>query len=41
MKSIREPNASLTVMGGGTSAYSASKAALYALTRMLADKLRP
>jgi NAD(P)-dependent dehydrogenase (short-subunit alcohol dehydrogenase family) len=30
----------LTVMGGGTPAYSVSKAALNALTRMLADELR-
>ena len=33
--------ASLTSMGGGTPAYSASKAALNALTRMLAAELRP
>ena len=33
--------ASLTSMGGGTPAYSASKAALDALTRMLAAELRP
>ncbi|MGG2459595.1 SDR family oxidoreductase [Streptomyces sp. RGM 3693] len=33
--------ASLTNMGGGTPAYSASKAALNALTRMLAAELRP
>ncbi|MDT3399525.1 SDR family NAD(P)-dependent oxidoreductase [Streptomyces sp. B1866] len=32
---------SLTNMGGGTPAYSASKAALNALTRMLAAELRP
>jgi NAD(P)-dependent dehydrogenase (short-subunit alcohol dehydrogenase family) len=30
----------LTSMGGGTPAYSLSKAALNALTRMLADELR-
>ncbi|WTW97251.1 SDR family NAD(P)-dependent oxidoreductase [Streptomycetaceae bacterium NBC_01309] len=33
--------ASLTNMGGGTPAYTASKAALNALTRMLAAELRP
>ncbi len=32
---------SLTSMGGGTPAYTVSKAALNALTRMLADELRP
>lgn len=32
---------SLTNMGGGTPAYTASKAALNALTRMLAAELRP
>ena len=32
---------SLTGMGGGTPAYAASKAALNALTRMLAAELRP
>jgi NAD(P)-dependent dehydrogenase (short-subunit alcohol dehydrogenase family) len=32
---------SLTSMGGGTPAYTASKAALNALTRMLAAELRP
>jgi NAD(P)-dependent dehydrogenase (short-subunit alcohol dehydrogenase family) len=37
---VSSESGSLTVMGGGTPAYSASKAALNALTRMLADELR-
>ena len=38
---VSSESGSLTVMGGGTPAYSVSKAALNALTRMLADELRP
>jgi NAD(P)-dependent dehydrogenase (short-subunit alcohol dehydrogenase family) len=37
---VSSESGSLTVMGGGTPAYSTSKAALNALTRMLADELR-
>lgn len=37
---VSSESGSLTVMGGGTPAYSVSKAALNALTRMLADELR-
>lgn len=36
---VSSESGSLTVMGGGTPAYSVSKAALNALTRMLADEL--
>ncbi|HEX8180910.1 MAG TPA: SDR family oxidoreductase [Pyrinomonadaceae bacterium] len=38
---VSSESGSLTLMGGGTPAYSVSKAALNALTRMLADELRP
>lgn len=38
---VSSESGSLTVMGGGTPAYSVSKAALNALTRMLSDELRP
>ncbi|HEX6182678.1 MAG TPA: SDR family oxidoreductase [Pyrinomonadaceae bacterium] len=38
---VSSESGSLDVMGGGTPAYSVSKAALNALTRMLADELRP
>ncbi|MDQ3802302.1 MAG: SDR family oxidoreductase [Acidobacteriota bacterium] len=38
---VSSESGSLTVMGGGTPAYSVSKVALNALTRMLADELRP
>jgi NAD(P)-dependent dehydrogenase (short-subunit alcohol dehydrogenase family) len=37
---VSSESGSLSVMGGGTPAYSVSKAALNALTRMLADELR-
>jgi NAD(P)-dependent dehydrogenase (short-subunit alcohol dehydrogenase family) len=37
---VSSESGSLTVMGGGTPAYSVSKAALNALARMLADELR-
>jgi NAD(P)-dependent dehydrogenase (short-subunit alcohol dehydrogenase family) len=37
---VSSESGSLTVMGGGTPAYSVSKVALNALTRMLADELR-
>ncbi len=37
---VSSESGSLTVMGGGTPAYSVSKAALNALTRMLAGELR-
>lgn len=37
---VSSESGSLTVMGGGTPGYSVSKAALNALTRMLADELR-
>ncbi len=37
---VSSESGSLAVMGGGTPAYSVSKAALNALTRMLADELR-
>jgi NAD(P)-dependent dehydrogenase (short-subunit alcohol dehydrogenase family) len=37
---VSSESGSLTIMGGGTPAYSVSKAALNALTRMLADELR-
>ncbi|HEX8160423.1 MAG TPA: SDR family oxidoreductase [Pyrinomonadaceae bacterium] len=37
---VSSESGSLTVMGGGTPAYGVSKAALNALTRMLADELR-
>ena len=37
---VSSESGSLTVMGGGTPAYSISKVALNALTRMLADELR-
>lgn len=37
---VSSESGSLTVMGGGTPAYSVSKAALNALTHMLADELR-
>jgi NAD(P)-dependent dehydrogenase (short-subunit alcohol dehydrogenase family) len=37
---VSSQSGSLASMGGGTPAYSASKAALNALTRMLADELR-
>ena len=36
---VSSESGSVTVMGGGTPAYSVSKAALNALTRMLADEL--
>lgn len=38
---VSSESGSLAVMGAGTPAYSVSKAALNALTRMLADELRP
>ena len=38
--SVSSESGSLAVMGGGTPAYSISKVALNALTRMLADELR-
>ena len=38
---VSSESGSLAVMGGGTPAYSVSKVALNALTRMLADELRP
>lgn len=38
---VSSESGSLAVMGGGTPGYSASKVALNALTRMLADELRP
>ncbi len=38
---VSSESGSLAAMGGGTPAYSVSKAALNALTRMLADELRP
>lgn len=38
---VSSESGSLTMMGGGTPAYSVSKVALNALTRMLADELRP
>ena len=38
---VSSESGSLSSMGGGTPAYSVSKAALNALTRMLADELRP
>ena len=38
---VSSESGSLTIMGGGTPGYSVSKAALNALTRMLADELRP
>jgi NAD(P)-dependent dehydrogenase (short-subunit alcohol dehydrogenase family) len=37
---VSSESGSLTVMGGGTPAYTVSKVALNALTRMLADELR-
>jgi NAD(P)-dependent dehydrogenase (short-subunit alcohol dehydrogenase family) len=37
---VSSESGSLTLMGGGTPAYSVSKAGLNALTRMLADELR-
>jgi NAD(P)-dependent dehydrogenase (short-subunit alcohol dehydrogenase family) len=37
---VSSESGSLAVMGGGTPAYSVSKAALNALTRMLADELK-
>jgi NAD(P)-dependent dehydrogenase (short-subunit alcohol dehydrogenase family) len=37
---VSSENGSLAVMGGGTPAYSVSKVALNALTRMLADELQ-
>jgi NAD(P)-dependent dehydrogenase (short-subunit alcohol dehydrogenase family) len=37
---VSSESGSLAVMGGGTPAYSASKVALNALTRMLADELK-
>jgi NAD(P)-dependent dehydrogenase (short-subunit alcohol dehydrogenase family) len=37
---VSSESGSLAVMGGGTPAYSISKVALNALTRMLADELR-
>jgi NAD(P)-dependent dehydrogenase (short-subunit alcohol dehydrogenase family) len=37
---VSSESGSLSVMGGGTPAYSVSKAALNALTRMLADELK-
>jgi len=37
---VSSESGSLTVMGGGTPAYSVSKVALNALTRMLADEVR-
>jgi NAD(P)-dependent dehydrogenase (short-subunit alcohol dehydrogenase family) len=38
---VSSESGSLTIMGGGTLGYSVSKVALNALTRMLADELRP
>jgi NAD(P)-dependent dehydrogenase (short-subunit alcohol dehydrogenase family) len=38
---VSSESGSLTMMGGGTPGYSVSKVALNALTRMLADELRP
>jgi NAD(P)-dependent dehydrogenase (short-subunit alcohol dehydrogenase family) len=38
---VSSESGSLSVMGGGTPAYGVSKAALNALTRMLADELKP
>lgn len=38
---VSSESGSLSVMGGGTPAYSVSKAALNALTRMLAAELKP
>lgn len=38
---VSSESGSLTSMGGGTPGYSVSKVALNALTRMLADELRP
>jgi NAD(P)-dependent dehydrogenase (short-subunit alcohol dehydrogenase family) len=38
---VSSESGSLAVMGGGTPAYSVSKVALNALTRMLADELKP
>jgi NAD(P)-dependent dehydrogenase (short-subunit alcohol dehydrogenase family) len=38
---VSSESGSLALMGGGTPGYSVSKAALNALTRMLADELRP
>ena len=38
---VSSESGSLSSMGGGTPAYGVSKAALNALTRMLADELRP
>ncbi len=38
---VSSESGSLSLMGGGTPAYGVSKAALNALTRMLADELRP
>jgi NAD(P)-dependent dehydrogenase (short-subunit alcohol dehydrogenase family) len=38
---VSSESGSLASMGGGTPAYSTSKAALNALTRILADELRP
>ena len=38
---VSSESGSLSTMGGSTPAYSVSKAALNALTRMLADELRP
>ncbi|HEY0323188.1 MAG TPA: SDR family NAD(P)-dependent oxidoreductase [Pyrinomonadaceae bacterium] len=38
---VSSESGSLTIMGGGTPGYSVSKVALNALTRMLADELRP
>jgi NAD(P)-dependent dehydrogenase (short-subunit alcohol dehydrogenase family) len=38
---VSSESGSLTVMGGGTPGYSISKVSLNALTRMLADELRP
>lgn len=37
---VSSESGSLSIMGGGTPAYSVSKSALNALTRMLADELR-
>jgi NAD(P)-dependent dehydrogenase (short-subunit alcohol dehydrogenase family) len=38
---VSSESGSLTLMGGGTPGYSVSKVAMNALTRMLADELRP
>jgi NAD(P)-dependent dehydrogenase (short-subunit alcohol dehydrogenase family) len=38
---VSSESGSLALMGGGTPAYSVSKVALNALTRMLADELKP